>query len=75
MNGAAPTTMEALMLGLHSRGVQALGEPDTLRRLSELNDTQLREVAVRLQKLRPEIAQPWVSEDVEVLLAAWSRLQ
>jgi hypothetical protein len=75
MNGAAPTTVEALILGLRSRGVQALGEPDTLRRLAALNESQLREVAVRLQKLKPEIAQAWAPDDVEVLIAARGRLK
>lgn len=75
MSGAAPTTVEALMLGLRSRGLQALGELDTLRRLSELNDVQLREVAVRVQKLKPEIARAWATSDVEVLVAATRRFK
>jgi hypothetical protein len=72
-DGAPQTTVEALMFSLRD-GVGALGRSATLRRLSELSDAQLREVAVRVQKLKPEIAQPWGSEDVEVLIAARSRV-
>jgi hypothetical protein len=72
-DGAPQTTVEALMLSLRD-GVGALGRSATLRRLSELSEAQLREVAVRVQKFQPEIAQPWGSEDVEVLIAARSRV-
>jgi len=66
---AAPeATVEALMLPLRSRGVRALEEPDTMRRLDELNDGQLREVVGRLQKLKPHIAPAWTTGDVEVLM-------
>jgi len=44
------------MFSLRSRGVQALGEPDVLRRLAQLDDAQAREIAIRLQKLKPHIA-------------------
>jgi hypothetical protein len=71
---AAASTVEALMFSLRA-GVAALGKPDTLRRLSELSDAQLREVAVRLQKFTAEIARPWPPEDIEVLLATRSRVR
>jgi hypothetical protein len=74
-DGEAQTRIEALMLSLRSRGVQALGEPDALRRLGDLNHSQLRRVAVRLQKLTPEIARAWQPEDIEVLIAARRRLK
>jgi hypothetical protein len=71
---AAPqATVEVLMFSLR-RGVAALSRADMLRRLPELSNEQLREVAVRVQKFKPEIAQPWTSKDVEVLLAARSRV-
>jgi hypothetical protein len=72
-DGAPQTTVEALMFSLRD-GVGALGRSATLRNLSELSDAQLREVAVRVQKFKPEIAQPWGSEDVKVLIAARSRV-
>src|SRR5262249_32553406 len=68
-SGAAASTVEALMFALRSRGVQALGEPHVLRRLAQLDNAQLREIAVRLQKLEQHIASAWAPEDVEVLLA------
>jgi hypothetical protein len=43
------------MYSLRSRGVAALAEPDCQRRLSELNDDQVREVSTRLQKLKPKL--------------------
>jgi hypothetical protein len=72
-NRAAKSTVEALMFSLRS-GLNALGKPDTLRRLSECNDEQARAVAVRVQKFKPEIAPPWTPEKVEVLLIAWSKV-
>jgi hypothetical protein len=72
--GAAPTTVEALMYSLRERGEKALAEPDCQRRLSELKEGQLREVAVRLQKLLPEIAAAWTPEQVETLIAVWEKL-
>jgi hypothetical protein len=71
---AAASTVEALMFSLCERGTAALAEPDTLRRLSELSVEQLREVALRVQKFKPEIARPWTPESVAVLAAAWSRV-
>jgi hypothetical protein len=70
---APPTTIEALMFSLRD-GIAALGRSATLRRLSELSPAQLREVAVRVQKFKPEIAQPWTSNEVEVLIIARSRV-
>jgi hypothetical protein len=55
------------MYGLRS-GVKELDEPDTLRRLCELSDEQLREVVVRLQNFQPHIAPAWSTEDIEVLI-------
>ncbi len=64
-------TVEALVFSLRD-GIAALGRPATLLRLSDLSDAQLREVAVRVQKFKPEIAQPWTPENVEVLIVARS---
>jgi hypothetical protein len=70
---AAESTVEALMLSLRA-GVTALEKPDTLRRLSELSDEQLRAVMVRLQKFTLHIARAWTSEEIAVLLAARGRV-
>jgi hypothetical protein len=65
---AADSTLEVLAFSLRERGVQALEEPDTRRRLRELSDTQLLEVATRLQRLKPEIARAWSGDEVEALI-------
>jgi hypothetical protein len=70
---AAESSVEALMFSLRS-GVSALKRPDTLRRLSELSEAQLREVAVRLQKFKPEIAPAWTIEDVKIVVGVRNRL-
>jgi hypothetical protein len=70
---AAASTLEALMYSLRERGIKALGEPDTLRRLCELSDEQLRDVAVRLQQFQPHIAPAWKAEDIRVLITVRSK--
>jgi hypothetical protein len=72
--GAAPTTIEAVMYSLRERGTAALIEPDCRRRLSELNGQQILDVAVRLQKLKPEIAPAWGAEQIDELLKAKAQL-
>jgi hypothetical protein len=62
--GAPEPTIEALMYLLRSRGVKALEEPDTKRRLAQLSDRQIIEVGERLQRL---IARAWTTEDVKIL--------
>jgi hypothetical protein len=71
--GAAPTTVEAAMYSLRERGTAALIEPDCRRRLFELNEQQILDVAVRLQKLKPEIAPAWGAEQIEQLFEAKAR--
>src|SRR5262245_39486300 len=64
---AAVSTVKALMFSLRN-GVAALARPETVHRLSELSDTQMREVAVRAQKFGPNIAPAWTEKDLQVLL-------
>jgi hypothetical protein len=52
--GAAPSTVEALMWGLRTKGIAHLHEPNCRRRLSELSTAQLHKVIARLIQLRPE---------------------
>jgi hypothetical protein len=70
---AAQSTVEALMYSLRN-GVSALARPDVLRRLAELSDAQVREIATRVLKFKAHIAPAWTSEDVRVLLAARSKV-
>src|SRR5438874_1732793 len=65
--------VEALMFSLRE-GVSALGQPGTLRRLRELSYAQLREVMMRVQKFKPEIAPAWTPEEVEALALITSNL-
>jgi erythromycin esterase-like protein len=65
---AADLTVEALMFSLRERGVAALNEPDTQRRLVGLSKAQLVEVATRLQKLKPQIARAWTDSEIKTLI-------
>jgi hypothetical protein len=64
---ATASTVEALAYSLR-RGVDALAEPDTARRLAELSDDQLLAVGERLRRLKPEIARAWSGDEVAVLM-------
>ena len=72
-DGVAYSTIEALMFSLR-RGPDALADPNTLRRLAELDERQLLAVMVRLQKFKPEIAPAWTPAQVEVLAAVRRKL-
>jgi len=71
-DAATASTVEVLMFSLRS-GIKALGQPDTLRRLCQLSDEQLRDVAVRLQRFKPHIEPAWNAEDIEVLIVVRSK--
>jgi hypothetical protein len=62
------------MFSLRS-GVAKLGDPKTQGRLSELDDAQTFDVAVRLQKFKAEIAPAWTPADVAVLVAVRKKLK
>ena len=64
---APDSTLEAVMYPLRG-GTKVLSRPDVLQRLSELSDKQLREVLVRLQKFKPEIAPAWKPEELQQLI-------
>jgi hypothetical protein len=69
---AAASTVEALIFGLRD-GIEALpANPDTLRRLAELSEEQLRAVCERLQNFKPHIAPAWSAEEVRALVDIWS---
>ena len=74
-NRPAPeTTIEALMFSLR-RGVNELVKPDTQRRLSALDETQLEAVCVRVQAFKPAIAEAWSAKDADLLISAWRKLR
>jgi transposase len=67
---AAGSTVEALLYSLRAGGT-ALASPHTRRRLSELSEAQLHEVAARLQKFQSNIARAWTPVEVEFLVTIW----
>jgi hypothetical protein len=64
---AAEATVEALMFSLRERGLRALEESSTQRRLSELSDDQVIQVERRLQKLNLGLG-AWTAAEVEILV-------
>ena len=74
-HGQAPqATVEALMYSLRERGVKALEESDTQRRLVALDKSQLKEVCRRVQNFKPHIAAPWSREETTTLVSNWRKL-
>jgi hypothetical protein len=71
---AAVSTFDAVMFALR-RGVNELAKPDTMRRLSELSEEQLREVCSRLRNFKPEIGKMWTPEEIEALAIVWGELK
>jgi hypothetical protein len=69
---AAESAVEALMLVLREGGTKALEQSAVKQRLSELNETQVREIGARLQRLKPAIAQAWDADGVVALISAWT---
>jgi hypothetical protein len=76
---AASMTVEALAYQLRD-GVDALREPSAQRRLSELDEAQLLDVAERLtlerwNKTGTARVPPWAPEEIETLMEMWSALR
>jgi hypothetical protein len=61
-HGAPETTVDAVIFSLRSRGMAALNDPITRRRLSELSRPQIADVGVRLHRLRAKY--PTVTDQV-----------
>jgi hypothetical protein len=71
---AAASTVEALMFSLRERGVAALKERDTRRRLGELDDRQLIEVGRRCQALKLGLGS-WSEAAIEQLMRLHAELR
>src|SRR5262245_51616206 len=65
--------VEALMYSLR-RGINELIQPDTKRRLSELNNDQ-QTVCLRVQAFEPNIAPAWRADDADLLISAWRKFR
>jgi hypothetical protein len=63
---AAASTVEALMFSLRERGVAALAEAETRRRLAALSTTQVQVILARLMALRPTY--PAIDDELLFLL-------
>jgi hypothetical protein len=72
-HGAAASTIEALLLGLHERGAAALKQPRVRARLAQLSNDQVVDVAERLQRIKPEVAQAWDDDHINELFEARKR--
>ena len=74
---AATSTVEALVYSCR-QGPSALDRPDNVRRLTELDEQQLREVDERVQRFSTEVryegwpAKRWSSEQADILLDKWN---
>ena len=68
------TAVEALMYSLR-RGVNELTQPNTQRRLSELNKDQLEAICLRVQAFEPNIAPAWRANDADLLISAWRKFR
>jgi hypothetical protein len=62
--------VEAVMFSLR-RGVDELTKPDTLRRLAQFDENQVKEVCRRVQAFKPEIAKAWTAEEAAALESIW----
>ena len=63
---AAASAVEALAYQLRD-GVKALRDPSTLRRIAELSEPQMREIAKRLTKRVP----PWQADEINIFIKIW----
>jgi hypothetical protein len=74
MDRAPEATVEALMYSLR-RGVSELTRPDAQRRLTAIDQDQLKEVCRRVQNFNPHIATPWSREEATALVSNWRILR
>jgi hypothetical protein len=65
--GAAPSTVEAVMYELRTYGLAATAGPNCQRRLSELSPDQVRDVIVRLDRLKANYSA--ITDDLLLALA------
>jgi hypothetical protein len=67
-------TVDALVHSLR-RGIAELTKPDTLRRLSELDKTQIGDVCEHCMRFQPHIAPAWSRDEIVTLIEVWARLR
>jgi hypothetical protein len=69
---AASSTIDALIFQLLG-GTDALSDPNTLHRLSQLSEPQLLDAMTRLQQFKSDIAPAWTATEVEALAILWGK--
>jgi hypothetical protein len=69
-SGAAPTTVEALVVGFRAKGISHLQEPSCRRRLMDCSSDQLREIIQRLLYCRKTYPRrdPGITDELLVAL-------
>jgi hypothetical protein len=76
---AAPSTIEALVYSCR-QGPTALDAADNMQRLGQLDESQLEQVHIRVQRFRDDLqyegkaAVRWSSEQADTLLDKWSAI-
>jgi hypothetical protein len=68
---AAQSTIDAVMYSLR-RGTAVLSRDDVQHRLAVIDETQLREMIVLLQRRDGRIAPRWSDGDIEKLVETWT---
>jgi hypothetical protein len=71
---AAASAVEALVYGLREGHDALLKNSNRLQRLAQLSAAQFKPVCGRVQNFKPEIATPWLSDEVAALIAKWREL-
>jgi hypothetical protein len=74
-DGAAESTVEALIFGLREGIASLATHPERQRRLSDLSRKQLSELCDRIQKFMPHIAPAWTPDEVQALVNIWGRIR
>jgi hypothetical protein len=68
---AAQSTIDAVMFSLRG-GIAVLSRNDVRGRLSVIDESQLREMIVLLQKRDGRIAPRWEDDDIKQLAETWA---
>jgi hypothetical protein len=68
---AAQSTIDAVMYSLRF-GIAVLSRDDVQHRLAVIDEGQLREIIVLLQKRDGRIAPRWENDDIEKLIETWT---
>jgi len=68
---AAQSTIDAVMYSLRG-GAAVLARDDVQHRLAVIDESQLRQMIVMLQRRDGRIAPPWPDDDIKKLIETWT---